>query len=63
MGVLKIKIKTLKMIFDRKCLICGKPMKIKIEDKTNGILTRGVFFTRMKIPTKDAKVIKKSIAQ
>ena len=46
------------MILNKKCLICGKPLKIEIDDKTNKILTPGVFFTKMELPTKDAKVIK-----
>jgi len=46
------------MILNRNCSICGKPMKIEVDDKTREILTKGIFYTNMELPSKDAKIIK-----
>jgi len=46
------------MLLAKKCVVCGKRMKVEIDDKTRVILTKGIFYTKMKLPDKGAKIIK-----
>ena len=46
------------MILNRNCIVCGEELEVKIDDKTRKILTKGIFYAKMKLPANDAKVIK-----